>query len=99
MLDKITKKDLRTGMRVTVRSGSKYIVFLNMAHKYDDETDIILSEDSQAWEAIDRYAGDLTAEYSCDDIVKVEIPLHCYAILNEDHEYRYETLWLRDLTI
>lgn len=90
------KSDLKTGMRVTLRSGRIFIVLLNFQHAYDKSTDVLVSPDSSAWNLLDYYSDDLKhRDYSLDDIVKVEIPEHVYAVFGIG-EKKYTTIWKRE---
>jgi hypothetical protein len=89
------KSDLRTGMRVTLKNGRSFIVLLNFKHVYDKTTDILLSsEGNTSWNCLSYYNDDLTHhDYDGDDIVKVEVPEHAYALFNKS--YRYQCVWER----
>lgn len=56
----MTKADLRTGMIVTVRSGCKYMVFLNAVADNEKETDIIVDiAMPKCWNKLEYYKNDL----------------------------------------
>jgi hypothetical protein len=96
MIDVIKKSDLRTGMRVTKREGDVFTVLLNVKHDGDKDIDAIVGKDG-SWEPLSYYADDLTAVHTCDDIVKVEVPRHCYMIMKpKEQESDYLILWKRE---
>ena len=77
------KSDLRTGMRVTTRDGRKYIVLLDIKHKYDGSKNVLVEVGKRSWHNLDNFSDDLTANYNGDTIVKVEVPTHVYAIMSD----------------
>lgn len=91
------KSDLRTGYRVTLRNGERYIVLLNCKHRFDYAENILLNAKQYEWRTLGYFNDDLThIDYSSEDIVKIEEPSHIYAILKENSsDYPYETIWTR----
>jgi len=91
---KMTKADLRTGMRVTNKMGKKFIVILNCQQGYNDVKDFLVNANDTSWHGLSYFDDDLTATYPCDNIVKVEIPSHPYDLFNID-SVKYTTIWER----
>ena len=67
----MTKADLRTGMIITCRNGTKYVI---MKDFYGSDSGMIsVGKDGWSnWNDIDNYANDLTYKNDNWDIVKVE---------------------------
>ena len=83
-------KDLKTGYRITFKSGEQYIVFLNAPQSYrKDCTDFIVAADGSCiWEYLSRV--------SLDQIVKVEMPDHPYVMIKPSiKSEEYKTIWER----
>lgn len=91
----MTKSDLRTGMRVTKRDGTKLIVMLNCNYGCDYSCNILVNNIEYCWHDLRFYNEDLTHEkYREDDIVKVEQPNHPYQIFFLDSN-KFTTIWQR----
>ena len=94
-----TKKDLKTGMLLTDREGKKYLFLSNFKHLYDNSTDILLNINENEWSKLDSFDDNLNASNgSLRDIMKVEVPKHCYSILdifNKNNEIEYQKMWVR----
>jgi hypothetical protein len=91
------KADLRTGMRVTTRSGRCFLVLLNIKHEYDKATDVLVGFGERSWYELKNFNDDLSNIYADDTIMKVEVPKHLYAI-TKVNGYDYEIIWERDST-
>jgi len=94
MEKEFTKDDLKTGMRITTRSGNRYLVLRDFAHEYDSETDILLNIEQKEWNSLNSYSLFLCHNtYQSLDVIKVEILEHCYSMLHENG--KYITVWER----
>jgi hypothetical protein len=93
--EKMTKADLKTGMRVTTRSGNHYMVLRDFIHSYGKTTNAIVSIDSCSWSKLDDFTDDLKGCSKYSDIMKIEIPEHCYAIVGKK-DYGFTTIWERN---
>lgn len=101
-----TKSDLKTGMRVTTKHGETYLVLKQFSHTYNNDSDILVGYCGHSWEGLKNYNEDLTSRGdSSQNIVKVEVPNHCYSVLDQkyDSETAYKTLWnkneIREVTL
>jgi hypothetical protein len=97
----MTKSDLKTGMRVTNRAGTKFLVLKDFKHEYDISSNVLVGLGYCGWWNLKSFKEDLTGEYSNDDIMKVEIPYHCYDVTgvsdkSVDPTFGYHVLWERD---
>ncbi len=103
MRETFKKSDLKTGMIVEMRNGSKFTVMLDTVMTYGDAKDIFVSmEEDYDWTCFERYTGDLkNRSYREFDIVKVYQPSHCNSFvassrLNADYRVNDDMLiWER----
>lgn len=81
------KSELKTGMLVTTREDSKYMVFKDIKSKYTkdrcpacENEGVIVGIDIHCWEHLSEYNEDLTSKSEDEtfDIVKVEVLDHPY---------------------
>lgn len=102
MID-LKKQDLKTGMRVTLRNGEKFITFINVyTHYVNKSIDFLVNCDKPIWENLDKYQNNLiylNEDKNEFDIVMIEVPNHPYSILgiklgNENLSY-FSKLWER----
>jgi len=100
------KSDLKTGMIVTIRDGSEYVVLLDAVSDYTKGAcDVMLNSDEHRWNRLENYEEDLTYKnglMDCNDgddfdIIKVELSPHPYtfADLNYERSER-KLLWKRE---
>ena len=88
--------DLKTGMIVTLRNGSEYVVFRNSANLYGfDSSDILVNAEKCSWHKLSKYTDYLHCCSETEwDIVKVEIPYHPFCNMNIDYERdKRKLLW------
>lgn len=76
----MTLDDLKTGMIVTRRNGTKMIVFKNTLKSYNKCNDFITDTRGHRWDPLCFYNQDLTNNTGSKelDIVKVECPVGAY---------------------
>lgn len=83
------KKDLKTGMVVTLRNGMEYVVFRDIDAVYlngvdeDKKKEGVLVSINNNWEWLSFYKEDLSfSDLRSSDIIKVELPYHPYSYMN-----------------
>jgi hypothetical protein len=94
--NRMTKSDLKTGMRVTHRDGESLIVLRGCDFTGcipSGEEDVIVNFEKKSWSSFTHINDDLTNQcrHSCD-IVKVESPSHPFDIFVNAN---YSTVWTR----
>lgn len=92
----MTKSDLKTGMRVTLRNGWTGIVFLGceFSQKWCQGIKDIYVFDNGSCQYFENINDDLTGkDFKVLDIVKVEIPYNPGSIMHNDDGF--STVWIR----
>lgn len=94
----MTKSDLRTGHVVTLRDGTKRMVYLNCAHNFVGfDENVLVDMENSIWNSLDYYNEDLThGMWESKDIVKVELVDHPYEFAKPISKVEvFKTLWIR----
>ena len=87
----MTKNDLMTGMRVTLRNGTTRLVMRNTPYG-DGYTDV----DVRKWGSFDKLNNDLTDRNdNAFDIMKVETPHNAFRVLGGGKSDDYDVVWTR----
>lgn len=93
----MTKADLKTGMRVTMRDGSTAIVLTGCEFSgaiANGENQLVVNHKKNFWMRFDSLAKDLTCNgYKGNEIIKIEMPEHPYEIFEESGDF--VTIWTR----
>lgn len=103
----MTLDDLKTGMIVTLRNGSKYIVLRNITYELDGNKDILaytnfdqaktlgFRDDGCGWMGFNRYKSNLSHVRDKKwDIVRVESPNNYRGMLDLNYSKVANLLWV-----
>ena len=89
----MTKKDLKTGMRVTTRNGNKYLIFLNT-----NDGDYMANYNRETYVALHNVDDNLSSSCSSDfDIIEVYAFTNGGGLLDPDNYW--EKIWNRETEI
>jgi len=91
----VKKSDLKTGMRVTIRDGSQFIVLLGVPVKTQNQFVDILYNESSLLNLRDYDDNLFDRDYRKYDIIKVEIPHTIFDISYSNPNY--DVIWERPL--